>query len=311
MGLLHQTGLIAVLIIALFTGIIATIIYNIYLSNASIKRMGAATKYITNIFENIDKEYYENITVNGLENYINTNQELFNTSNNKINISSNDTTEVAVNIGNFTKPLYTINMYIEYYNKIQGNENKLDLVKQLNVSVTYKLGNKDQTITMTRLKAREKFITPNTPDVNLIELLNGKKAYSVKKINNKWKVCDIRDSGWYNYENGYWATVIISEQELQINDEINIDTFVAEGNVYVWIPRFAYNLSDNTILFLYNDTNKYIDNSSGYNSLSELQSTFKVSTDFNINDQNSVGIWVNNTSGEAYTELNSVYERKV
>lgn len=311
MDLLHQTGLIAVLIIALFTGIIATIIYNIYLSNASIKRMGTATKYITNIFENMDKEYYENITVNGLENYINTNQELFNTSNNKINISSNDTTEVAVNIGNFTKPLYTINMYIEYYNKIQGNENKLDLVKQLNVSVTYKLGNKDQTITMKRLKAREKFITPNTPDVNLIELINGKKAYSVKKINNKWKVCDIRDSGWYNYENGYWATVIISEQELKINDEINVDTFAAEGNVYVWIPRFAYNLSDNTILFLYNDTNKYIDNSSGYNSLSELQSTFKVSTDFNINDQNFIGIWVNNTSGEAYTELNSVYERKV
>ena len=45
----------------------------------------------------------------------------------------------------------------------------------------------------------------------------------LKNTNNEWKVCDQRDNTWYNYENGYWATVIISEQELQINDEITLE----------------------------------------------------------------------------------------
>jgi len=42
-GIATIDGLIAVLIIALFTGIIASISYNIYLANASMKRMSKRT----------------------------------------------------------------------------------------------------------------------------------------------------------------------------------------------------------------------------------------------------------------------------
>ena len=42
-GLATTDGLIAVLIITLFTGLIAAISYNIYLSNASMKRMSKRT----------------------------------------------------------------------------------------------------------------------------------------------------------------------------------------------------------------------------------------------------------------------------
>ena len=310
-GFAASDALIAVLIITLFTGIIATIIYNIYLSNSSIKRMGTATAYITNIFEYVDKAYYNDISVSGLETYINNNQDIFVTSDNKVNISSNDTNETSKSIGDSDNPPYTIDIYIEYYNKTQGNEDKLDLVKQLTVTVTYKLSNKDQTIIITRVKSREKLITPNNPEIGLLETQEGKKVYCIKKINDKWKVCDEKDSNWYNYENGYWASVIISEEELQIDDTIDIDSFIAEGNMYVWIPRYAYNSSDNSILFLYSNTNKYIDNTSGYNTLLELQDTFIVSADFKINNQDNVGLWVNNTSAEAYTNLNSIYEREV
>ena len=309
-GFAGSDALIAVLIIVLFTGIIATIIYNIYLSNASIKRMGTATKYITNIFENMDKAYYDDVTLIGLKDYINANSELFSTSENQINISSNNTSESGESIGITDNPRYTINVDIEYYNKTQGNEDKLDLVKQITVTVIYKLGNKNQEITMTRVKSRERLLTPNIPDISLLEI-EETKVYPVKKVNNKWKVCDSRDSGWYNYESGYWATIIISNQELKIDDEVNIDDYILEGNMYVWIPRFAYDLSNNSILFLYSNTNNYVNNNGEYNSLLDLENTFGVLQDFKTGDQENTGIWINNTLGDAYTKLNSIYERKV
>ena len=57
-GFAASDALIAVLIIALFAGLIAVISYNIYLSNSSIKRMSKATEYIVDMFEYIDKVYY-------------------------------------------------------------------------------------------------------------------------------------------------------------------------------------------------------------------------------------------------------------
>ena len=51
-----------VLIIVLFSGLIATISYNIYISNSSIKRMSKATNYIIDTFEYIDKINYDDVT---------------------------------------------------------------------------------------------------------------------------------------------------------------------------------------------------------------------------------------------------------
>ena len=65
--------LVAVLIIALFTGVITTLLYNIYISNSSIKRMSQATEYITKVFEYSEKEYYDNVSKESLTSYFNTN----------------------------------------------------------------------------------------------------------------------------------------------------------------------------------------------------------------------------------------------
>lgn len=147
-GLAASDALIAVLIIVLFSGLIASISYNIYLSNSSVKRISKATGYITNTFEYIDKEYYTNVTIDGLKGYFNDNQELFNLTDNQINITSNNTEEIATSVGNSSNPIYSIDIYIEYYNKTEGNTEKLDLVKEITTTVTYKLGNKNQVITM-------------------------------------------------------------------------------------------------------------------------------------------------------------------
>ena len=154
-GFVASDALIAVLIITLFSGLIATISYNIYLSNSSIKRMSKATEYITRTFEHIDKESYENITINGLEQFFNNNQTVFDVNNNQINIKSNNPEETAKSIGDLTNPAFTIDVFINYYNKTEGNTDKLDLVKEITMTVKYKLGNKDQEIIMTRNKTKE------------------------------------------------------------------------------------------------------------------------------------------------------------
>jgi len=154
-GFVASDALIAVLIIILFSGLIATISYNIYLANSSIKRMSKATEYIVKTFEYIDKENYESVNINGLKDYINQNETIFNITNNQINITSNNTNEVAEFIGNSENPAYTIEINIAYYNKTEGNTDKLDLVKEITMTVKYKLGNKDQEITMKTNKIKE------------------------------------------------------------------------------------------------------------------------------------------------------------
>ena len=70
-GIAASDALIAVLILILFSGLIATISYNIYLSNTSIKRMSKATSYIVDMFEYIDKSDYDYVTEENLAEYFN------------------------------------------------------------------------------------------------------------------------------------------------------------------------------------------------------------------------------------------------
>lgn len=308
-GFAASDALIAILIIALFSGLIATIAYNIYLSNTSIKRIGVATQYITNIFESVDKLYYEDINVNGLENYINQNQTVFNTTNNQVVISSNDLNETSKTVGNTSKPSYTIDIYVEYYNKTEGNTDKLDLVKQITVTVRYKLGNRNQEIKMTRLKPRESLVTPNKPDMSLLNVTSSMNVYPIKRTDGTWRVCDVNDIAWYSYESGYWAGVIATTEKLELNDEALAGT----GNIYIWIPRYAYDASNNSVLFLYRNTNNFvgIDETNNYNILTSISglNTYNVPEDFRPNGENNTGVWeyLGNYMSTTFSNLNSVY----
>ena len=72
-GLTGADALLAVALIVLFSGIIATISYNIYIATSSLKRSSKATEYITNVFEHAKKEYYDDVTEEKLVEYFNTN----------------------------------------------------------------------------------------------------------------------------------------------------------------------------------------------------------------------------------------------
>ena len=135
-GITGADAVLGVALAILFSGIIATLSYNIYVTSNSLKRSSKALEYITSTFEYVATQYYDNVTEDNIKGYIN----------NKLdgNISIEGTTKYVATV-NITK-----------YNQIEGNEDKLDLVKEITMSVTYKLGDKDQTIEIKTAKSREK-----------------------------------------------------------------------------------------------------------------------------------------------------------
>jgi len=149
-GFAASDALIAVLIIVLFSGLIATISYNIYISNSSIKRMSKATNYIVDVFEYIEQVSYDDVTKEKITTYFNKKyyyQEDGTTPKSNAEVKMKETNE------DINTP-YKAEINIVKYNETEGNTEKLDLVKEITMTVRYKLGNKDQEITMTRNKTR-------------------------------------------------------------------------------------------------------------------------------------------------------------
>ncbi len=270
-GFVASDAIMAIIIITIFTAIIATLAYNIYLSNSSLKRMSKANNYIIDIFEYVDKLYYEEVTEEKLITYLN---EKYNSSGVKAVNDENTDVETP----------FKIIIKVQKYNELEGNEGKLDLLKEVTATVQYKLGNKKQSITMRKNKNREKIVTPNKPDLSLINLNAGEKIYPVKQKNSEYIVCDENDATWYNYNENIYATIAITSNNLKIGDKIE-DTYTK----YKWIPRYAVNPEDETdIKYLFSNTNDYLEEQNGYEKLVDIGTKYVVKSDFQNED---IGIW--------------------
>lgn len=278
-GFAASDALIAILIIALFTGIIASLLYNIYLSNASLKRMSKANGYIVDVFEYIDKIYYDDVTIEKLKEQY-TYLKDFTGDDNSIQQDEN-TNRLGILEG-IDEDKYTVMIVLDQY---KPDENSLDLVKQITMSVTYKLGGKDQKVEIKRIKSREKLTSPNKPDLSLSPLEEGKNVYPIKELNGDYVVCNENDSNWYSYENNKSAQIIITTEELKIGDII--DKTDENLIIYQWIPRYATN-TDEDIKYLYSNTDKYVGEQDGYEKLLNLDEGYTVDTEY---FGESIGIW--------------------
>ena len=108
-GFVASDAIMAIIIITIFTAIIATLAYNIYLSNSSLKRMSKANNYIIDIFEYVDKLYYEEVTEEKLITYLN---EKYNSSGVKAVNDENTDVETP----------FKIIIKVQKYNELEGNE---------------------------------------------------------------------------------------------------------------------------------------------------------------------------------------------
>lgn len=308
-GFAASDALIAVMIIALFTGLISNILYNIYIANSSVKRMSKATGYIVDMFEYIDKNYYDDVTIDNLTNYFN-NKYYF--EEDGITVKSDAEVKI-ISEGEESDTPFNAELILTNYNQIEGNEDKFDLVKEVTMKVNYQLGNKNQTIEMKRVKQRENLEIPNKPNLSLFELQTGENIYPIKNIGEEWVVCNQEDNKWYNYENGNWAIVLKTGKDLVIDEIIDINNLDADEAIYGWIPRYAYDSNNNEVKFLFRNTDKTVileenQEEKEYSKLVEIdQNIYTVQQDFKTDSEELEGIWTNDTTTDLYANLNRVY----
>lgn len=281
-GIGASDAIIAILIISLFTGLIATILYNIYISNTSLKRMGTANSYIIDILEYSEKLYYEDLTTS------NKMQAEF-----SLTESENPDEPEEENLKRLWKLEGTIN---NGYNveitldKYTPEENSYDLVRKITVTINYKVGNRNQEISVYRIKSRENIEIPNKPVLGIVkEQLNiddeNSIIYPVKYENENYIICTEDDINWYKYninnpQISNTAKIIISDEELIVGDIVPEEYIVFE-----WIPRYVQDTEEN-VFFLFSNSNNYIEtNEQGYNIL--VDSGLDADQMF----QNYTGLW--------------------
>ena len=273
-GITGADAVLGVALAILFSGIIATLSYNIYVTSSSLKRSSKALEYITSTFEYVATQYYDNVTEDNIKNYISTKLD------GKISINEGTPYKAQVSVTN--------------YNQMEGNTDKLDLVKEITMSVTYKLGDKDQTIEIKTAKSREKLEVPNKPDLDKIAIIEGQYIYPIKYVNGNWEVTSKDDTNWYDYNRGLWGTVVVTTTQKSIGDVITY----ADGTIYLWVPRFEYTPNPNSedkyvVNFLYKNTNKRIVVKEGITKIEdrELKSVEDSIPNEFIQNKNT-GVWI-------------------
>lgn len=287
-GITGADAVLGVALAILFSGIIATLSYNIYVTSSSLKRSSKALEYITSTFEYVATQYYDNVTEDNIKNYISTKLDR----------------KISINEGT----PYKAQVSVTKYNQIEGNTDKLDLVKEITMSVTYKLGDKDQTIEIKTAKSREKLEVPNKPNLDKLAITERQYIYPIKYVNENWKVTSKDDTNWYDYNRGLWGTVVVTTTQKSIGDVIT----KTDGTIYLWVPRFEYSPNPNSedkyvVNFLYKNTNKRIVVKEGITRIEdrELKSVKdSIPNEFIQNENTGVWITKGDLSHDPYLFLN-------
>ena len=116
---------IALIIFAIFTGLICTLMYNAFRIEMQTKMAGNANFYAIEILEDIDKISYDDV-VNGMESRYKA----------KFSISDN----------------YNIKLEVSNYDEGGAKEN---LIKNVKLTITYKLDNSTENLIINKIKVKE------------------------------------------------------------------------------------------------------------------------------------------------------------
>ena len=138
-GVIVSDAIIAVLIFSLFTGIIASLSYNIYILSSKAKRVAEVDSYIIDFYEYVDSTAFNNITEANLLSYISSNWD-------------NNISATTGNINSLTTP-FKVLIDVEDYTNLQHNTS--GLVKIVSFSIKYKVGKTDNTINLGRVKTND------------------------------------------------------------------------------------------------------------------------------------------------------------
>lgn len=128
---------IAIIAITIFSTLIISMIYSNVTENVKLKKENVAMIAITEIFEKV-----------GIENYSNLENGTYN------DIGNNDYSEVIENL----IPQYAIDNFkvdLGITNQLEDVSNTEDIIKKIQITLTYEVGNKTYNCSMQRMKVKE------------------------------------------------------------------------------------------------------------------------------------------------------------
>ena len=155
-GISTADALIAIGILALFAGIIATIAYNLHLATVSTNRISSATYYIVSTFEYIElTDYPDGQTDTQFAEYLVGvfNNDLFN-GDTLVNAVVRDTGSVTPTPP-FTPP-FLVEITVRTFDELSDYNTlpQVDLIREITMAVNYTVGNRVQRLEMTRIIQR-------------------------------------------------------------------------------------------------------------------------------------------------------------
>lgn len=137
-GVIVTDAIIAILIIMLFVGIIASLMYNIVLETIKTKINSQQIDFATQIFEHIEKSAYADVTVENIIDFVNENY-------------NDELVTVGENVESLTGT-YKIGITVTPYNEIEGNEEKYDLLKIVTLKIQSEINDKKYNTEMSTVK---------------------------------------------------------------------------------------------------------------------------------------------------------------
>lgn len=242
--------LISATMIVVTIGIVSMLYVNTSIQSRNITRTAGATRIATNLIENIDAmSYIDFVNQFGantkLEYGANSENNVFNT---KIPNGYSAVIEATPVYGSHTLP-----------------SEQFDLVRQVKITISYKVSNSDEKVEFSTVKQRELIEECNTPavaDLRNDVLEEGINFYPVKYLQNAKAYIRTTedDQEWYNYTNKNWATVIVSRKAENTLFDVNgkliasINTDKSSTNYTqkaVWIPKYFTKSSSSDVLFAF------------------------------------------------------------
>ncbi len=119
---------IGIIVMITFVGLMTSLFYNLYMTTTAKNRNAIATNCIIDVIEEIKTKPYEQIDHNQIEQIVK-------------QLEENDTIPKG----------YNVSTQLQKYNEIEGNRDKVDLIKILNVTVEYTIQEKVEKIEVSTL----------------------------------------------------------------------------------------------------------------------------------------------------------------
>lgn len=259
---------ISIATIVLTVAVVSMIYVNTTLQSRNVARTAGATRIATNILENIEKISYEDFiseyddTEKGWV-LINSENEKYSEYPNYKSISKTDENTTPIVFNTKIPKGYTVYLkgdptYGSYFDPENPGDpekldNQFDLVRDIKLVITYKVGSTVEKLDFSTSKTREIIKEVNEPNTDILfaqKVISNKntKFYPIKysDVANAYIKTTEDDLEWYNYSNKRWAMVLVSSKSENQLFDVNGKMITTDSNdkKWVWIPRYFYTGSE-------------------------------------------------------------------